>query len=169
MTGPRPAFTLIEVTAVLVLTAVLAGVAAVSLSGPRHRAAVADAVDQLAFADAQVRGGAVSADEPRVLLIDLATGRLSRTAADGAAVVTLAELPAGVSVSRVMAGSDVIDAGRARVPISAEGRSRSYAVGLSTAAGPRWLVVAGLSGQVTAVADETTAESALEPTRADGP
>ncbi len=63
---PYPAFTLIEVTAVLVLTAVLAGVAAVSLAGPRHRAAAADAVGQVTFADAQVRQTAVASDRPAV-------------------------------------------------------------------------------------------------------
>ena len=148
----------------LVLTAVLAGVAMVSLSGPRHRAAAADALDQLAFADAQVRGGAVASDEPRTLSIDLSTGRLGRAVGDATAV-TLADLPGGVSVSRVIVGSDVVDAGQVRLPISAEGRSPSYAVGLSTAAGPRWVVVAGLSGEATIVPDEATAEAALEPAR----
>ncbi len=158
------AFTLIELTAVLVLMAVLAGAAAVMLAGPRHRAAAADAVGQVAFADAQVRQAAVNGDRPVSLVIDLAAGRLSRAEGDAAAV-TLADLPAGVRVARVMVGDDVVDAGQVRLAVSAAGRGRSYAVGLSTPAGPRWLVVAGLTGQVTSAADAAAADAALDPVR----
>ncbi len=157
----RPAFTLIEVTAVLVLTAVLAGVAAVSLAGPRHRAVAADAVDQVAFADGQVRRAALAGDRPMSIVLDLSAGRLSRAAEDGSDPVTLADLPAGVRIDRVLLGADVLDVGVARATVSAEGRSRSYAVGLATPAGPRWLVVAGLTGQVTPVADEAAADAVL--------
>jgi prepilin-type N-terminal cleavage/methylation domain-containing protein len=158
------AFTLIEVTAVLVLSALLAGAAVVLLAGPRARAAAVDAVDQLSFADGQVRRLAVASDAPQALTIDIANGRLLRST-DEAAPVVLADLPAGVRVTRVLLGNDVIDFGLARVPVSAGGLSRSYAVGLSTPAGPRWVVVAGLTGRATAVPDAAAADAALEPVR----
>lgn len=162
------AFTLIEVTAVLVLAGVLAGVAAVSLAGPRHRAVAADAVGQVSFADAQVRHLALTTDRAAALVLDLATGRVSRSSADEANPVTLADLPAGVAIARVRIGADVIAAGTARVPVSAAGRTPSYAVGLTTPAGPRWVVFAGLTGQATAVADESEADAALTAESADG-
>ena len=154
-------FTLIEVTAVLVLMAVLAGTATLALAGPRARAAAAEAVDQLAFADEAVRQAALSGDRPQTLVIDMAVGRLSR-ATDAAAGATLAELPAGVRVTRVLLGADVTDSGEARVTVSAGGLSSSYAVGLSTPAGPRWVVVAGLTGQVSTVPDAAAADAALD-------
>jgi prepilin-type N-terminal cleavage/methylation domain-containing protein len=164
--GGRPAFTLIEVTAVLVLMAVLAGAAVVALAGPRGRAVSADAVAQVAFADGQVRRAAVAADRPQALVIDLTAGRLSRAAAAAAdaAAVTLVDLPRGVRVARVLLGADVIDFGQVRVPVSAGGVSRSYAVELSTPAGPRWLVVAGLTGQASPAADGAEVDEVLEPT-----
>ena len=158
------AFTLIELSAVLALMAVIAAVAAVSLAGPRRRAAADGAVGQVTFADAQARQATVAGDQPQVLVIDLAVGRLSRSVNDGPPT-TLADLPGDVRVQRVRLGSDVVDFGQVRVPVSAAGRSPSYAVGLSTPAGPRWLVVAGLTGQVTAVTDDAEAEAVLEPTR----
>ena len=158
--GPSArAFTLIEVTAVLALTAILAAAAGVALAGPRARAVAADAVDQLAYADASVRRTAV--DHPQTFTIDLSDGQLSRSEGGGP-LVTLAELPAGVRVTRVLVGGDVIDFGQAQIAMSAGGRSGSYAVGLSTPAGPRWVVVAGLTGQVIAVADASAAEAAVD-------
>ena len=98
-------------------------------------------------------------------MIDLAAGRLARAEGEGTAV-TLADLPDGVRVTRVLVGSDVTDFGQVRVPVSAEGRSPSYALGLSTPAGDRWLVVVGLTGQVIPAADASAADADLEPTRA---
>ena len=155
-------------TAVLALMAVLTGTAVVLLAGPRGRAAAADAVGQVAFADLQTRQAAVAADRPQALVIDLADGRLSRSPlalTDATAGATLADLPAGVRVTRVLTAGEAVDYGQVRVAVSAAGRSASYAVGLSTAAGPRWLVVAGLTGQATPVPDEAAADAALAPTR----
>ena len=143
----------------LALTAVLAGTAAVVLSGPRARAAAADAVDQLVYTDGAVRRAAVAAGQPQSLVIDLAHGRLAR------GDTTLADLPAGVAVVRVLANGEAVDSGTATVPVTAAGRSASYAVGLSTPAGARWVVVAGLSGRATAVADGDAAQAAVDLTR----
>ncbi len=151
-------------TAVLALMAVLAGTAMVLLAGPRRRASAADAVEQVAFADHQVRQAALAGDQPMVLVIDLAAGRLSRSV-DDTAGTTLAELPAGVRVSRVIVGGEAIDFGQARVAVSAAGRSRSYAVGLSTPAGERWIVVAGLTGQASDAADAAAADAVVNVTR----
>ena len=157
----RLGFTLIETVAVLAMTAILAGTAAVALSGPRARAVAADAVGQLSFADAGVRQTARSTDHPQSFTIDLAAGRFSRSA-DGGPDVTLADLPAGVRVTRVWVNGEAVDFGRATVAVSAAGRTRSYAVGLSTPAGPRWTVVAGLTGQATPVPDAAAAEAAVD-------
>ena len=162
-TGPT-AFTLIELTAVLVLMAVITGAAVVSLAGPRSRAVAADAAAQVSFADAQVRQAALGTDQPQTLLIDLQAGRLSRVS-DDAPPVTLVDLPAGVRLARVVVGAEATDFGQVRLPISAAGRSPSYAVDLSTPAGQRWLVVAGLTGQVTPAADGADADAVLELTR----
>ena len=151
--GGSTAFTLVELTGVLVILAVLATSASLMLHGSRRRAELADAVGQVAFADSAARAAARAADGPVSLVYTAHGGRAYRSTAAGRAV--LADLPADVTLGRVCVGSDTADFGEVTVPVSAAGLTPTYAVRVDAGpAGHQWVVFAGASGQPTRVTDE---------------
>ncbi len=169
----RRAFTLIEVTAVVALLAQTAGAVAWSMTEDARDAARADAVGQLAHADRLARLTAQRLGRPCLLRFDLDRRLVLRVVAGeseprGGAAGRM--LPPGWRVDRVVvprggalpgrvsgdAAPVRADAGVVDVACSTGGRSASYAVAL---AGPdegrrQWIMVSGLTGQVTPVNDQ---------------
>ncbi|MDB5296724.1 MAG: hypothetical protein JWO31_2707 [Phycisphaerales bacterium] len=169
------AFTLIEMVAVLALAALLATAATVSLKGTRRDAAVDDAAGRWRAYDAAARDLARQSGRPVTLRIRAGGGGTGdagpvarRLDADGRAdlgpPVDLPGGPDGVRVDRVLtppvgadpgAGVSAGSGGAVDVPVSARGFGPSYAVRLAGPGGrTRWLLVAGLTGEVRTVPDE---------------
>jgi len=181
----RVGFTLVELVAVVTLLALLAGAVAVSLTGEADRARRVDVIGQLRHADRTARLAAQREGEAMALRFDLSAQRVWRRRDNGerdgpvshpfhlpgafriARVVKL-ETPAEPGYPRREPDVERIDRGTATIAYSANGRSVSYALRVAHRDEPRdaasngaagigpWLVVSGLTGQVTVHDDAET-------------
>lgn len=159
----RRAFTLVELTATLVLAALLAAAVAVSLKGLRRGAAVDDVASAWRAYDEAARAQARASGKPIRLSVDLDANRVRRLDDETAAPLGWALEwpggPEGVRVDRLLTPSDDPAAGARggmfELPISARGYGPAYAVRLAGPGGrTRWLMFAGLTGQPRTPADE---------------
>lgn len=176
----RAAFTLIEVMAVVALLGLLAGATVWLMADDARRASRAEAAATIAHADRTTRLAARRLGAPCVLRCDLDAQRLRRVVGgprDEQDPSHAVELPVGYRIARITlpsvpgcsprargveprfdTGSGVVD-----IPYSTAGRSPTYAVRIdfegdqsrrSDEDAGRWLLVAGLTGQVMVVNDE---------------
>ena len=164
--GRQSSFTLIEMTAVLVLLGVLAALATLSLASSVRQSRMDDAVAEFAMHDHLVRQRAQQFGTP--LAIDLLVGpadviRLHGNSPNDAGPF---HLPSGVRITRLlMAGQSTTraDYGEVSIPCSAQGLTPSYAVQLASSGNDRrWLFIAGLTGQATSMNDEQQVEQVLQ-------
>jgi prepilin-type N-terminal cleavage/methylation domain-containing protein len=163
--GLPPAFTLLEMLLVLALGAVLATAAAVSLASSRRAASAKDVAGQVAHFDRLTREQARRSGRPARLMFDLDRGDLRRTTDDAEdrhdprAGASALHLVGDARVAKVVRARESATAGQVSVPCSPRGQTPSYAVLLVGPGGQRqWVVVAGLTGQVSTVTDEREVE-----------
>ena len=169
----RHAFTLVEVAAVTLLLALLAAGVALSFAGPLRSMRAGDAVERVRAFDATARLAARRSGREVEMTFDGPGNGLSRRddpdGRDGGVVAYRGALPGGYRVDGVLqATADGPDADRRTsrvVRCSPAGRTRSYAVRVVGPGLDRWLVFAGLSGQVTEARDETDVEAIFDAVR----
>lgn len=150
MTESRPsAFTLIEVTAVLVLIGLMASAAALSLRSAYRGSQMQDVIDRIVWLDQSARRIARINGTNVVLKIDRASGRLDMVPSqDDPATLSPVVLPDGFSIHEAHVGRPVDD--NDRLTINKDGLSPTYAFTLMDSKGNmRTLVFAGLTGQHT--------------------
>jgi len=160
-------FTLIELTVVILILAILAAVVTVRLDGPAARARMSDAVDRLAAMDTLARTLAQVRDVPLRLIMDLSEDTLRATDAAGRDdVASACALPGNFRIGAVRTSGGERTAGRVDIPVSPLGLAPTYAVQLE---GPghrkQWILVAGLSGERVEI-DETELRAFFEPPQA---
>lgn len=160
----RRAFSLIEVTLVILILAITAGAVALGIRSPIHRMGLAQCVDEIALFDRLTRTYAREQDRPVRLMVDLDGGRLRRT--DEQAVQELGQalvLPSGYRLARLLVADRTIGSGGASLTVSALGLGPTYAL-LVEGPGSRrqWILVAGLTGQVRECGSDEEVRSILE-------
>ena len=146
----RRGFSLIELTVVLLILALVSASVAVAVREPLHRVGLRGALDDLAEFDHLTRTYAREQDRPVVLVFDLDAGVIRRMDETGRTELGLAlRLPADYRIVRLRAGEDDWRSGQTVLAVSALGLTPTYAV-LVTGPGPRaqWMALAGLSGQL---------------------
>jgi len=160
----RRAFTLVEVTAVIVLVALVAGAVTLRVRGTMRRATLAQTVDEWAGFDRLTRVLAESRRRPMSLVIDMGLGEVSRLDSDGVTEVGAAlAVPAELTIAEVRLADGRRGWGRADVPCSARGLSPSYAVCLEDdRGGRRWVLFAGLTGQRIEVDSDETLQATFD-------
>ena len=163
MTRSR-AFSLIEITLVLLLVAIAAAVVTVRMSGPAERMRMRDAADRVAQFDRASRAYALEHDESLRLVIDLSADEIARTDADGEEVSGRPlRMPGGWSIARLIINGEEAGVGSASVSVSRRGLTPSYAVLLTGPADrSQWILVTGLGGEVVALDDENQLRDILE-------
>jgi len=162
-------FTLIEVAAVALLLALLAGAVAWSFSGPIAAVRAGDALDRVRTFDAVARHAARQSGRGVTLVLDPADGSMVRqdmTAGEPREAYRAA-LPGGFKLDRVRTAEDASRSlgGRTVIPCSADGRTQTYAVHIVGGGRDRWLVFAGLTGQPTEVAHEAEVDQIFDTAR----
>lgn len=157
----RAGFTFIEVIAVVTLLGVLAGGVMWAMAGDVSRASKEDAIQKLTHADRTARLAARRLGSPFALRIDLDRQRLRREPLGNTdhPRSTAVTLRGGYRIDRVVLPDDDHEKGGMSIPVSTGGRSATYAVRFApprdamnagqTQAEPVWLVIAGLTGEVT--------------------
>jgi type II secretory pathway pseudopilin PulG len=149
------AFTLIETMLAVLLMALLTAGVALSFSQPLKASRSADAVELVRSFDVFGRQTATASNKNVRLVFDLANGTLIlRDGPDLHELRSHVYLPPGCRVDSVRIGDQLVSAGEAVVDVSPNGWSRSYALHLQSPGADRWLVFAGLTGQMTEVDNE---------------
>lgn len=159
----KSGFTLIEIMATLLILAIAAGAAALSLAGPRRGAETEDVLGELIHADRLARHAARRHGRAVELLFDLAAGRVERRWIDEPDEQSYRyELPEGFRVGGLILADRRIASSSASVVCSRAGRTATYALRIEGPGGRRrWVLFAGLTGEVTEIADERQLEEIL--------
>jgi prepilin-type N-terminal cleavage/methylation domain-containing protein len=159
------AFSLIELSLVLLIIAIAAAAVTLRVQGPMGHARMRDAVDAIGQFDRTTRQAARAQDRPLWLTVDLAAGTIRRVTdsgreADGAVL----SLPDGFAMERLLVrGQETGDSARA-LTCSRSGLVPTYALLLRGGGERRWLVVAGLTGELLEVAGEGEARELVAAT-----
>ncbi len=154
------AFTLIELTVVLLVMSIVAAAVTLSVAGPKRLADADDAVAAAAQLDLLARRYAVRHGRAVQLVFDLDAGRLSwRPAARGddgdePPPGGACRMPEGYRLGRLVLPGKTIQAGQTAIWCSDRGATPSYAVRVDGFGESRWLLLAGMSGQASEIEDE---------------
>ena len=158
---PR-AFTLVELTVVLVIIAIAAAAVTLRTQGPLRQARMRDVVGAIAHAERTTRSAASEQDRAFQLVVDLSDGRVSRSRAQGRPAGTaLVQLPQGFRVGAVLMRRRDVSGGSVSIPVSRRGLTPTYAVLIDGGQQRQWLVFAGLTGEMVEVDREEDARRAV--------
>jgi prepilin-type N-terminal cleavage/methylation domain-containing protein len=160
--GRLGGFTLVEIMIVVLLMAMLASAAALSMNGPLTSARAADAAEMVSSFDAAVRIYARRYHSGAQIVFDLSAGKISRRQKhDNLDDHASTFLPSGFSIDEIRQAQHLASVGETHINVSAMGLSPSYAVHLLGPRSDQWLVFAGLSGQVRQVNNEAAIDAIL--------
>ena len=148
-TTSRRAFSLIELIVVLVIISFVAAMVTVRWSGLFRKPMMTNAVERLEFIDSHMRMYALRHRRPCGLAIDLRNNRIQKRYHSRDS-----QNPRWESLGRKIAideltGTAIASGNVALVTYRSDGSSASYGVRLSGGGQDVFLMVAGLSGQVT--------------------
>jgi prepilin-type N-terminal cleavage/methylation domain-containing protein len=158
----RRGFTLVEICAVVAIMGLLAMAAVLSLAYSIRIHRLEDVCQELSHADALVRSAARQSGSPGRLVFDLDQRLVSWQTDDKALPAVLVRLAADDAVALREAELQS-SSGQVVVDCSADGYSPDYALTLNRPGeSPRWMIVSGLSGQVTWTTDEKRADAIFQ-------
>lgn len=153
-------FTLIELVVVMMIMALLASLAMVSLGASIDRYRLARAVDAIETFDARARRDARVSHTSLVAQFDRRRGEL-RIDDQGSGQPYLVRVPVQVGIAELRRGRTKVLGNQAKLEFRADGSSLSYAIRLLRGKSERWLVVLGRSGQVVACESEQEVDAIL--------
>jgi prepilin-type N-terminal cleavage/methylation domain-containing protein len=158
------AFSLVELMAVLALSAIVVAVASSAFSQWRASGDMKDAMERVGSADALLRDDAQNAGRPMRLVFAPQTGAILRASPSSEEqAVRISQLPPDVRIDRVLPDESADSEEEKGIAISPAGRSRSYAVLLvGTDDRRQWIGIAGLTGQVVNLNDDDQAEQLVD-------
>jgi type II secretory pathway pseudopilin PulG len=149
---------------VITVLALLAAVVGTRIGGAQQRASFEQAIAQWEFFDQQLRIEARRHGQPVQARLELGTGRLVREAVDrGRRTAATQSLAGNIRIARFTSATRDAKTGNINVTYGPQGTSETFAVKL---AGPgarqEWLLVAGVSGQMTRVEKDSEVEDVLQ-------
>ena len=159
--GGRRAFTTVEMLATLFLAGLLAALTTLSLAAPRRAEDVREIVDRVACAGELVRGAARGNHSRGRLAFDFSGGQIADAGVSPPR--TIYRLPGGWRIDRLIVGGGGNEEQfeSTTIDLSPAGWSRSYALRIADADHTKWIVVNGITGQVTQCNDEREATDKL--------
>jgi prepilin-type N-terminal cleavage/methylation domain-containing protein len=143
-------FTLIELSAVLIIMALLAAAVTISFRGKESRLRMQDVASRWRQFEEETREHARRFGRPAQMVVDLSNGKITRIDVQSQeAQTTPLELPTGFAFAEFRLGTRTVRSGEFVIPCSSQGRTPTYAVLL---AGPRgqkkWWLATGLTGDI---------------------
>ncbi len=161
------AFTLLEVTVVVLILALVSAAATLHVRGRMESANLQDVVGQVRSFDRLTRS--FSREQDRALRVMVSSGRLRRVDESGLKDIgTALELPEGFAVAEVRVAGKLPANADTVVGCSRLGLTPSYAVKIAARSGAaRWVLFAGLSGEAREIEDEREVQDILSAARND--
>ena len=156
VTRSQLGFTLIELMLAVVLLALLTGAAAMTFARPIRNARAQQAIELVCRSDAMARENARRFGRPGRITFDLHDQVIRRSTGPDHT------LPTGYQIREVRTAERGVVGGEISLDVSSKGLSRSYAVHLIGPGMDRWLLVAGLSGEVSQT-DESQLQQIFKP------
>ena len=148
----RSAFTLIEIMMAVLLMALLASAAALSFSEPLRAARAKDAIEMVRFFDETSRQTARRFGRPVRISFNLSGNKISRYIGEQMSYET--SLPHGCRIRQVRTAARRDAEGEIEIPCSPRGITRTYGVHLTGTGVDTWMLIAGLTGEVSLIKDE---------------
>jgi prepilin-type N-terminal cleavage/methylation domain-containing protein len=161
----RAGFTLLEMIVAVAIMALAAGAAAMTFAKPLRSAAARQAVEQLCANDAATRQLVRTFDRPAEIVFNLEDQIVQRRQHEQ--LVFQFSMPRGCAVVEVRMGQQSFSDGQAIIPFLHRGLSQTYAVHIVSPAIDRWMIFAGLSGQVLQADDVAKVDEIFGATRND--
>lgn len=164
----RRAFSLIEITVVILVLAVIAGAVTLRMAASVQRARMDDVIGRIEQFDRLARVHTREHDRPLRLVVDMTAGTFQRTDARGSdEPCPPLVLPDGYRIARLLVKAHAATSGSVSITCSRLGLTPSYALGIEGPAGQRkWLLVTGLSGRFVECESEEKTRNILAATAA---
>jgi prepilin-type N-terminal cleavage/methylation domain-containing protein len=162
----RRGFTLIEMIAVVAITALLAASVVLTLAHMAGQHRYESVCRELEQADATIRSAARQGRHGQELVYDLDNNAvLWQQSANS--TTTLVRLPPQISL-QLRTADEQLSRGRVEIACSEAGLSQSYALCLEQGNVDHWMIVAGLSGQVFWTDDDRQVDTIFRSLQARG-
>ena len=151
----RAGFTLIETIVAVVILSIIAGAAAFSFRASLQSASARDALEQIKYLDSTARQRAQRFGQPVEITIDISNSTIARREGSRKNDQSfLASLPRAYRIDQVnISGRSSFD-GEVVVSFSPQGHSASYAIHVTGPDFDRWILFAGMSGQMTVLSEK---------------
>lgn len=162
----KRAFSLIELTAVILILAIVAAAVALRVQTPMRHARLGDATGAIGQFDRMTRRAAREQDRPLRMVVALPAWRLSRTDERGRATSPPMVLPSGTIIEQLLVRDQSAASAEVAISCSRLGLTPTYAMLVSSGGERRWIVVAGLTGEVVEVKSEQEVHEIIEATAA---
>ena len=154
---PRHAFTLIETLIVLLILALLSTAVTLSLAGPLRKARAGEALAKVEEAVTTSRAHAIRFARETRLTIDLEQSTLSHQVSRNESRPF--PLPSPYRISDVRTTERQHTSGTVPLVISPSGAFATFALRVEGPDFEQWLLVSGLTGEISRVPDESTVQS----------
>lgn len=161
----RRAFTLIELTLVLLILSILAASATLRAQRPLSRARMIDVIGQIEHFDHVTRTAAREQGRAMYTIVDLTAGELRRSDEEGESLeIAPLQLPRGFSIESVLVRDNAIYNGRTAISCNRQGAMPTYAILLAGPGMKQWLAFAGITSQMIKLEDEQQAQEIIDAT-----
>lgn len=161
----RKAFTMVELTMVLLILGVAAAAVSLRVQPAMRDAQFRDAIAGIINYDRTTRAAARQQDRRLGLVMDLAGGQIGRADETGRALDCPAfAVPSAMHLCRLMLAGQDCGEGQTVLPCSREGFMPTYALYVEGGGLSQWFVVVGMSGDVVKVSSEDEARTILAAT-----
>lgn len=160
----RRGLTLLELLVVIAILGLVTATVATRLGDTLGPAAMGQSASQWGFADQQLRLRARKSGKPVALHVEIGTNRLE-CAFDphDDSQRTIRSLGRDIRLTTIIFATQEVTYGPAAIRYTDRGTSETFAIELAgRGQARRWLLVAGISGQITEVANEAAARELLD-------
>jgi prepilin-type N-terminal cleavage/methylation domain-containing protein len=159
----RRGFSLIEVTLVILILGIMAGAVTLRMAAPMNQANLNTIVAETGSFDNLARTAARTQGRPVQLVIDLGEPALRTSGEDGASLGPAYVLPSGYRLAKLYLGDQTFYSGQTAIQCSRLGHTATYGLEIEATNGQRrWLLVAGLTGQMVECENEADIRGILD-------
>lgn len=157
-------FTLLELLVVVAIVSMVTATVTTRIADTLGPAALKQSVSQLSATDQAMRQRTRRSGRPASLHFEIGTSRLECEFDDATgAPRTIRTLGRGVRISKFLSATQEVGFGTARINYDGRGASESFAIELAgRGEARRWLLIAGLTGQIIEITHEASAHEILQ-------